>query len=86
VCNKRCKLWLFFPRVAYSILLRGGRERSGCRLVVELERVPVAGGVAKIAERIGADVYSLACAFGEDYELLAWKPQVKGHQYKFATV
>lgn len=46
-------------------------ERSGCRCVVELERVPVAAGVAEIAERLGRDVYELACGFGEDYELLA---------------
>lgn len=45
--------------------------RSGCRCVLELERVPVATGVAEIAERFGRDVYELACGFGEDYELLA---------------
>jgi thiamine-monophosphate kinase len=50
-------------------------ERSGCRLVVELERVPVAAGVAEIAEQLHDDVYSLACAFGEDYELLAAVPE-----------
>jgi len=46
-------------------------ERSGCRCVVELERVPVALGTAEIAERLGLDVDELACGFGEDYELLA---------------
>jgi thiamine-monophosphate kinase len=46
-------------------------ERSGCRLVIELEKVPVADGVAAVAARLKKDVYSLACAFGEDYELLA---------------
>jgi thiamine-monophosphate kinase len=46
-------------------------ERSSCRCVVELERVPVAAGVAEVAERLGRDVYELACGFGEDYELLA---------------
>jgi thiamine-monophosphate kinase len=50
-------------------------ERSGCRLVVELERVPVAEGVAEIADRLHEDVNSLACAFGEDYELLAAVPE-----------
>jgi thiamine-monophosphate kinase len=50
-------------------------ERSGCRLVVELERVPVAKGVAKIAAHFKQDVYSYACAFGEDYELLAAVPE-----------
>lgn len=46
-------------------------ERSGCRVVIELERVPIAAGVAELAERIGRDVWELACGFGEDYELLA---------------
>ena len=46
-------------------------ERSGCRLVIELERVPVAEGVAEIAARAGKDVWELACGFGEDFELLA---------------
>ena len=46
-------------------------ERSGCKCVLELERVPVAEGVAEIAVRVGRDPYELACGFGEDYELLA---------------
>jgi thiamine-monophosphate kinase len=46
-------------------------ERSGCRCVVELERVPVAAGVAEVAQKLGVDVHELACGFGEDYELLA---------------
>ncbi|MGC9974715.1 MAG: thiamine-phosphate kinase [Gaiellaceae bacterium] len=50
-------------------------ERSGCRLLIELERVPVAAGVAEIARQLDLDVYSLACAFGEDYELLAAVPE-----------
>ena len=49
-------------------------QRSGCRLVVELEQVPVAAGVAEIAERVGRSVWELACGFGEDYELLAAVP------------
>ncbi|MGA9762227.1 MAG: thiamine-phosphate kinase [Gaiellaceae bacterium] len=50
-------------------------ERSGCRLVIELERVPVAAGVAEVAAHLKQDVYQLACAFGEDYELLAAVPE-----------
>jgi thiamine-monophosphate kinase len=46
-------------------------DRSGCKVVIELESVPVAGGVAEIAERVDKDVWELACGFGEDYELLA---------------
>jgi thiamine-monophosphate kinase len=50
-------------------------ERSGCRLVVELEQVPVAGGVPELAARLGLDACALACGFGEDYELLAAVPE-----------
>jgi thiamine-monophosphate kinase len=46
-------------------------ERSRCRIVLELERVPVAEGVAEVADRAGRDVWELACGFGEDYELFA---------------
>jgi thiamine-monophosphate kinase len=46
-------------------------ERSGCRCVIELDRVPIAHGVAEVAQRAGRDPYELACGFGEDYELLA---------------
>lgn len=45
--------------------------RSGVRCIVELERVPVAEGVAEIADWLGRGLYELACGFGEDYELLA---------------
>lgn len=48
--------------------------RSACRLVIELERVPVAEGVEEAAARAGTGVWELACAFGEDYELLAALP------------
>ena len=49
-------------------------RRSGCRVVVDLERVPVAAGVAEAAARFGRDVWDLVCGFGEDYELLAALP------------
>ena len=42
-------------------------ERSGCRLVIELERVPLAVGAA--LDEVG---------FGEDYELLAAVPEPVG--------
>ena len=42
-------------------------ERSGCRLAIELERVPLADGA--LAEDVG---------FGEDYELLAATPDSLG--------
>ena len=49
--------------------------RSGCRLVVELENLPVPDGVRETADRLGKDVWELACGFGEDYELLAALPE-----------
>ena len=49
-------------------------RRSGCGVVVELERLPVADGVTQIAKRAERSVWELACAFGEDYELLAALP------------
>ncbi|MDP8911464.1 MAG: thiamine-phosphate kinase [Actinomycetota bacterium] len=45
--------------------------RSGCRLVIELQHVPVAPGVEEVARRLRRSVWDLACGFGEDYELLA---------------
>jgi thiamine-monophosphate kinase len=44
-------------------------ERSGCRLVIELERIPLASGAT--VEDLG---------FGEDYELLATTPDALGFQ------
>jgi thiamine-monophosphate kinase len=46
-------------------------RRSGCRVVIELERVPVADGVAELAARVNRSPWDLVCGFGEDYELLA---------------
>ena len=46
-------------------------RRSGCRVAVELERVPVAEGVVELAARVNRSPWDLVCGFGEDYELLA---------------
>jgi thiamine-monophosphate kinase len=46
-------------------------QRSACMLVIDVERVPIADGVADVAEQIGEEAWRLACGFGEDYELLA---------------
>jgi thiamine-monophosphate kinase len=46
-------------------------RRSGCRVVIELERVPLAPAAREAAERRGLPVWDVACGFGEDYELLA---------------
>lgn len=53
-------------------------RRSRCRVVIDLEDVPVAEGVAEIADRLGRDIWELACGFGEDYELLAAVPHPGG--------
>jgi thiamine-monophosphate kinase len=49
-------------------------ERSGCKLTIELGRVPVAAGVQAVAEAAGRDPIELAAAAGDDYELLATAP------------
>ena len=56
-------------------------RRSGCRVTIELERVPVADGVAEVAERVGRSPWELVCGFGEDYELLAALPPEAGRRF-----
>ncbi|MBX5443374.1 MAG: thiamine-phosphate kinase [Solirubrobacteraceae bacterium] len=43
---------------------------SGCRLVVELEALPLPEGLAAVAAQLGRDPATLAATGGEDYELL----------------
>ena len=45
--------------------------RSGCRLVLELDRLPVAPGVEAVA---GREALELAAGAGDDYELLVTAP------------
>jgi thiamine-monophosphate kinase len=49
-------------------------ERSGVRLEIDLEHVPVAAGVAEVAAQLGREPYELAVTGGEDFELLACVP------------
>jgi thiamine-monophosphate kinase len=44
-------------------------RRSGVQLRIELDRVPVADGVAAVASQVGAEPAALAASAGEDYEL-----------------
>jgi len=44
---------------------------SGARLELELDAVPLADGVAAVAEQLGADPASFAVTGGEDFELCA---------------
>ena len=45
--------------------------RSGVRIEVDLERLPLAPGVERVAEQLGVPAAELAATGGEDYELLA---------------
>src|SRR3954467_412320 len=49
-------------------------RRSGARLAIDLERLPVAAGVAEVAVQLDTDAGALAAAGGEDFELLACVP------------
>jgi thiamine-monophosphate kinase len=49
-------------------------ERSGCKLTIELDRLPVAPGVEAVAESAGREPLELAAAAGDDYELLLTAP------------
>jgi thiamine-monophosphate kinase len=60
--------------------------RSGCRVVVELERVPVPEAMSDIANRLNRSRWELVCAFGEDYELLAALPPAAAAACGFPVV
>jgi thiamine-monophosphate kinase len=49
-------------------------ERSGCSIAIDLDRLPVAQGVAAVAESAGVDALELAATAGDDYELLVTAP------------
>jgi thiamine-monophosphate kinase len=49
-------------------------ERSGVRLRVDLERLPVAAGVTEVAAAAGRDPAELTAGSGDDYELLFTAP------------
>jgi len=49
-------------------------ERSGCRLVIDADQVPLAPGVEAVAETAGRDPLELAAGAGDDYELLVTAP------------
>jgi thiamine-monophosphate kinase len=49
-------------------------RESGVAARVEVERVPLAPGLARVASRLGLDALELALTGGEDYELLFAAP------------
>jgi thiamine-monophosphate kinase len=49
-------------------------ERSGCRIDVDLARLPLAPGVEAVATSAGLDARELAATAGDDYELLLTAP------------
>jgi thiamine-monophosphate kinase len=50
-------------------------QRSGVRLVADLDTVPVAPGVAEVAAALGVPAWALAAGGGEDFELCACLPE-----------
>ncbi len=53
---------------------------SGVRLDIDLEAVPLAGGVAEIARALGVDPAEFAVTGGEDFELCACLPDAGGRE------
>jgi thiamine-monophosphate kinase len=49
-------------------------ERSGVEIVVDLETIPLAAGLAGAAQKLGRDPLELAASAGEDFELLFAAP------------
>jgi thiamine-monophosphate kinase len=56
--------------------LRHVAEASGVRIEVDLDTLPIADGVAAVAEQIGVEPWQLAVSGGEDYELGACGPNL----------
>jgi len=50
-------------------------RRSGVRIELSLERIPLAAGVDRVAIALGADARRFAATAGEDYELCACFPR-----------
>ena len=60
-------------------------ERSGCRLELELDRIPLAPGVEAAAAAAGIDPRELAAGSGDDYELLVTAPERAGDELERAA-
>jgi thiamine-monophosphate kinase len=60
-------------------------EQSGCKLTIELDRLPIAAGVAAVADGAGRDAIELAAGAGDDYELLVTAPAGKRREIEDAA-
>jgi thiamine-monophosphate kinase len=61
-------------------------QRSGVRIVVDLDAVPVAPGVSEVAAALGVPAWALAAGGGEDFELCACLPEAAARQEGLAVV
>jgi thiamine-monophosphate kinase len=52
-------------------------RRSGARLRIDLDRLPLAAGVAEVAAQLETDARELAATAGEDYELCVCVPPAR---------
>lgn len=50
-------------------------RRSGVRIAIDLQRLPLAPGVEAVARALGADPHAFAATAGEDYELCVCVPR-----------
>lgn len=68
--------------ISDGLLLDADRlaRASGLRAEVDLDAVPVAAGVHRVAAAMGLDAALLACTGGEDYHLLAAMPPATGRE------
>jgi thiamine-monophosphate kinase len=60
-------------------------HRSGVRVRIDLERVPLAPGVAEVAAQLGPDAVELAVTGGEDFELCVCVPPDRAAQAEAAA-
>jgi thiamine-monophosphate kinase len=60
-------------------------DRSGCMVVIDLAQLPVARGVAAVAEGSGLDPLELAAGAGDDYELLVAAPPERAAELERAA-
>ena len=60
-------------------------SRSGVRIELELARLPLADGVAEVAEKLGVEPRSFAATAGEDYELCVCVPPTARSEAEGAT-